>query len=310
MRRFTLLPVLLLLFSMGGIASAQDNVLDNRFEHHTTFVGDGVRIHYVIGGEGPPLLLLHGWPESWYLWHELMPDLANQYTVIAPDMPGYGDSSTPVCCYDFATVSGWLHELIEQLGYEEISIASHDLGAGVAYVYAATYPDEVSHLAVMDMIWPGLEIPDVGSDLLLTSWWWNFHLQEDIPEVLIPGNEEAYLRWFYSNLAYDPSAVSDNFVDVFATNLRKPGVLTSSLEYYRTYYENAEIIAELSQTQLPMPVLALGGERSAGDLSLISMQLVAENVTGGTIEGAGHWVIQEQPAVVLEELLTFLSEEG
>ena len=136
---------------MEGISFQIDNVT---FSHHTASV-NGIQMHYVIGGQGDPVVLLHGWPETWYAWHKIMPALAKNYTVIAPDLRGLGDSSKPPTGYDGKTVAEDIHQLVTQLGFNSIFLVGHDIGAWVAYPYAAEHPTEVKKLVVMDVTIPG-----------------------------------------------------------------------------------------------------------------------------------------------------------
>src|ERR687890_2168502 len=176
-----------------------DNVT---FSHHTASV-NGIQMHYVIGGQGDPVVLLHGWPETWYAWHRVMPALAKNYTVIAPDLRGLGDSSKPLTGYDGKTLAEDIHQLVTQLGFKTIFLVGHDIGTQVAYSYAATYPTQVKRLVVMDLTIPGFEPPGMKP-----IWWRSFHETPDVPEALVQGKEMIYLSWFYRNLAYNPSAIT------------------------------------------------------------------------------------------------------
>ena len=184
-----------------GISFQIDNMT---FSHHTASV-NGIQLHYVIGGHGDPVVLLHGWPETWYEWHNVMPALAKNYTVIAPDLPGLGDSSKPLTGYDGKAVAEDIHQLVTQLGFKTIFLVAHDIGTQVAYSYAAAHPAEVKKLVVMDFTIPGFAPTGPAKPGL---WWPSFHQTPDIPEALVQGKEMIYLSWFYHNLAYNP--VCDN----------------------------------------------------------------------------------------------------
>src|SRR6478672_7934290 len=178
---------------LDGISFQLGNVT---FSHDTASV-NGIKLHYVIGGHGPPVVLLHGWPETWYAWHKVMPALAKNYSVIAPDLRGLGDSSKPTTGYDGKTVAEDIHQLVTKLGYKTIFLVGHDIGTQVAYSYAAAHPTEVKKLAVMDFTIPGFGPP--GRPPL---WWGIFHQIPDVPEALVQGKELIYLSWFYRGLAY------------------------------------------------------------------------------------------------------------
>ena len=177
--------------------------MDNMtFSHHTTSL-NGIKLHYVIGGHGSPVVLLHGWPETWYAWHTIMPSLAKNYTVIAPDPRGLGDSSKPTTGYDGKTVAEDTHQLVTKLGYKTIFLVGHDIGTQIAYSYASAHPTEVKKLAVMELTIPGFAPP--GRPPI---WWAIFHQTPDVPEALVRGKEMMYLSWFYHGLTYNP--VYDN----------------------------------------------------------------------------------------------------
>ena len=162
----------------NGMSFQMDNMT---FSHHTTSVND-IKLHYVIGGHGDPVVLLHGWPETWYEWHLVMPALAKNYTVIAPDLRGLGDSSKPPTGYDGKTVAEDIHQLVTQLGFKTIFLVGHDIGTQVAYSYTAAHPTEVKRLAVME-----LTIPGFAPAGRMPLWWVIFHQTPDVPEALVQG---------------------------------------------------------------------------------------------------------------------------
>ena len=170
---------------LNGISLQIDNVT---FSHHTVPV-NGIQIHYVIGGHGDPVVLLHGWPETWYSWHKVMPALAKNYTVIAPDLRGLGDSSKPLTGYDGNTLAEDIHQLVTKLGFKTIFLVGHDIGTQVAYSYAAVHPTEVRKLVVMELTIPGF-VPAGRMPL----WWAVFHQTPDVPEALVAGNEMTIYR--------------------------------------------------------------------------------------------------------------------
>jgi hypothetical protein len=185
-----------------------DNVT---FSHHTASVNE-IQMHYVIGGRGDPVVLLHGWPQTWYEWHKVMPALAKNYTVIAPDLRGLGDSSKPETGYDGNTTAEDIYQLVSQLGVnEKIYLVGHDVGAQTAYSYAAAHPINVSKLVIMDYIFPGFYPPNLEG---VCCWWFSFHQTPNIPELLTAGNERKYLSWFYRGLAYNPEAITEADIDI------------------------------------------------------------------------------------------------
>jgi pimeloyl-ACP methyl ester carboxylesterase len=292
---------------MDGNSFEIDNVT---FSHHTTSV-NGIQLHYVIGGQGDPLVLLHGWPETWYAWHKVMPALAKNYTVIAPDLRGLGDSSKPTSGYDGNTTAEDIYQLISQLGFSKIFLVAHDVGAQTAYSYAAGHPSNVSRLVIMDAVFPGFFPPNFEG----VCWWCSFHQTRDIPELLTAGNERDYLSWHYRGLAYNREAIAEADIDTYVRSYSAPGGMRAGFEYYRAFPMNAEQNKALSETKLQIPVLAIGGDiypvlggDLPGNLTLNSTQALAANVTGITVPLSGHYIAEEQPQFVTELLTKFFSE--
>jgi pimeloyl-ACP methyl ester carboxylesterase len=273
--------------------------------HGSAYV-NGVKLHYVRAGEGPPLLLLHGWPQTWYEWREVIPPLAEEYTVIAPDLRGMGDSGKPREGYDKRTVADDTRELVHELGFEEVAVVGHDWGMPTAYAYAARYREEVQALGVMEAMLPGVR----EDDKLGMLWHVRFHQVRDLPERLVSGNEETYLKWFYREGAYDPSAIDREALAEYVRAYSAPGGLRGGFEYYRAYDEDAEHNKEHTEEDLEMPVLALGGEASFGSMPVEDMEAVATDVDGEVVERAGHWIPEERPDYLVERLRGFLDEAG
>jgi pimeloyl-ACP methyl ester carboxylesterase len=280
-----------------------DNVT---FSHHLASV-NGIQLHYVTGGQGDPIVLLHGWPETWFEWRHIMPSLAKNYTVITPDLRGLGDSSKPLTGYDGKTVAEDIHQLVTQLGFKTIFLVGHDIGTQVAYSYAAAHPTEVKRLVVMDLTIPGFEPPG-----MMPIWWRSFHETPDVPEVLVEGKEMIYLSWFYRNLAYNPSAITQTDINEFVSHYSAPGGMHAGFEYYRAFQEDAIQNMNYSKTNLTMPVLALGAgyiPTFGGNITMPSivygMQQLAQNVTGVTVPNSGHWIPEERPDFVIKMLNNF-----
>jgi pimeloyl-ACP methyl ester carboxylesterase len=276
------------------------------FTHHTARLSD-VALHYVRGGSGRPVVLLHGWSQTWYEWRHVMPVLAEHYTVIAPDLRGLGDSTKPLTGYDKRTVAGDIHELVGQLGLGDVALVGHDHGAAVAYAYAARHRAEVTRLAFLEMLLMG-----AGGELGLDHsqgqglWHLSFHAcSGEVGEALIRGRERMYLNWFYGTFAYDRSAIDDESLDEYVRCYSAPGGLR--LEYYRAFFEDAAHVKESMQQKLTIPVLALGGDSCLGSLPGDSMQALAQHVQAAVIPRCGHFIPDERPDALLEHLLPFLA---
>jgi pimeloyl-ACP methyl ester carboxylesterase len=294
-----------------GNQTSQSFQIDNvTFTHHTESV-NGIQLHYVTGGHGDPVVLLHGWPETWYEWRHVMPALAKNYTVIAPDLRGLGDSSKPPTGYDGKTAAEDIHQLVSQLGFKTIFLVGHDIGTQVAYSYAAAHRMEVKKLAVMDLTIPGFA--PAGK---MPVWWFLFHQVPDLPENLTKGKELLYLSWFYNHLALNRSAITQANINEFVRHYSAPGSMHAGFEYYRAFPQDAIQNANYSKTKLTMPVLALGAANIpalGGNITMPSivygMQQLAQNVKGITVPNSGHFIPEEQPGFVVKQLANFFREK-
>ena len=178
------------------------------YTHHKTTV-NGIQLHYVIGGEkGDPIVLLHGWPQTWYEWRHIIPQLiANNFTVIAPDLRGLGDSEKPQTGYDKKTIAEDIYQLVKKLGYSKIYLVAHDWGGPVAYSYAAAHPQDVNKMVILDTSVPGFGL-EKAENFSKRIWHFSFHAVRDLPEKLIEGKEDTYLNWFYDYWSYNQSAIT------------------------------------------------------------------------------------------------------
>jgi len=279
---------------------------DRGMQHHHADLGN-VRLHYVTAGSGFPVVLLHGWPQSWYEWRLVMPGLAERFRVIAPDLRGLGDSSRPADGYDKKTVGADIWRLVHDvLGISEFYLAGHDWGGPTAYAVAVAHPDAVRKLAVLDVTIPGDGSPNMSQGG--RRWHHAFHQTLDLPEALIAGREDIYLRWFYCNYGARSDAIPDADIAEYLRVYRQPGALEAGFSYYRAIPRDiADNAATAAAFKLPMPVLALGGDRSWGrGMEVVeSLRRLADDVQGGVVENCGHWMPEEQPMELLKRLLAF-----
>lgn len=276
--------------------------------HHYEDLGD-VKIHYVVAGSGPVVVLIHGWPQTWYTWRHLIHDLAKDYTVIAPDLRGLGDSSRPELGYDKKTVAGDIWTVISEINnINRFHLVGHDWGGAVAYALASEHPDAVVTLSILDVVIPK------GSSARFSQggkrWHHAFHLTPDLPEALTQGREELYLRWFFQNFGATPNAISEEDAAEYIRCYSRPGRMQAGFEYYRALPMDIQD-NELNPV-LTMPVLALGGAESWGRRQEVfdSLSELAGDVTGGVIEGAGHWIPEEQPEVLAQKLRAFFESKS
>lgn len=280
------------------------------FTHHTATVRDDMRLHYVSGGQGEPVVLLHGCPETWYSWRRVMPALAEQYTVIAPDLGGLGDSSKLKGPYTKRDAAEDIYKLVRQLGFERIYLVGTDWGCAVAYAYAANHSENVRQLALMECPLPGLgaeEFMDTSKPGAI--WHFAFHMVPDLPEAIIAGKERTYLTWFYKTLSYNPAAITEEDIDEYVRCYSAPGALRSWSEYYRSFFQDAQDNRESAKTKLKMPVLTVGGDQSLGDHLEKMSPAFAEKIHSVKLENCGHWLAEERPEELIQHLLTFLGEK-
>jgi pimeloyl-ACP methyl ester carboxylesterase len=279
---------------------------DQTFVHHTANIND-IQLHYVIGGSGDPVVLLHGWPTTWYEWRKIMPTLAEHYTVIAPDLRGMGDSDKPENGYDGQNLAEDIYQLVHFLGYERIFLVGHDLGAIPAYAYAAAHPNDVRRLAILDMVLPGFGLEEFVQER--NPMHFSFHETGDLALALTTGRERIYLSYIYQRDSFQKTAIADTDIDEYVRCYSAPNGMRGGFAHYwslsQTSQQNRDRVA---QGLLPMPVLAIGAEQSLGDLTLRSMQQVATTVRGEIIQQCGHYISEEQPEQLAEHLLTFFAE--
>ena len=282
--------------------------MTEKFQHDFADLGD-VRLHYVTAGQGPAVLLLHGWPQTWYMWRDVIPGLAENYFVIAPDLRGLGDSSRPVAGYDKKTLAQDVWRLVHNvLGRDELFVVGHDWGGPTAFAVAAQHRDAVKRLAIFDV-----PVPGDGTPVMFASRWHHgLHWELDFPEALTAGREDIYLGFFYRNWGGRPDDISAAAQSEYVRAYRQPGAMRAGFNLYRaTPQDVADNQVFLSEGKLKMPVLCYGGAlgRGRGPLAMESWRRVAEDVRGGVIEDCGHWIPEERPQWVVEQLLAFFGEE-
>lgn len=283
------------------------------FSHRFATV-EGIRLHHVSGGKegGDVVVLLAGFPESWFAWRKVMPLLAPDYQVLALDLPGQGDSDRPDGGYDTQTLARRVHGLLQQLGIERYCLAAHDVGAWVAYPHAALFGHEVRRLALLDAGIPGITLPDAlptAPERTWRTWHFAFHAIPDLPETLITGREREYLDWFLRRKTANPDTFSDADIDEYLRTFTQEGGLRAGLAYYRAAALSAQQNRELcAQGQLKMPVLALGSDQGSILDMATPLRAFAEEVHGGTLANCGHFLPEEQPEAVARELTAFFGQ--
>ena len=265
---------------------------------------EGVKLHYLMTGGGAPVLLLHGYAETSRMWKPIMPLLGERLTVIAPDLPGIGDSSIPADGLDMKTAAIRIHALVRSLGMQKVEVVGHDIGLMVAYAYAAMYPAETTKLVVMDAFLPGV---DGWEAIYNNPGIWHFRFNGATPEALVHGRERTYFEYFWNDLAADktrslPEADRKAYVAAYA----RPGRMHAGWAYFVSFQKAAKDFAELSRVKLAMPVLSIGGQKSLGEALGQQMRLVASDVTVVVLPDTGHWILEERPKETTASLAKFL----
>lgn len=265
---------------------------------------EGVQLHYLAAGHGPTVILLHGYAETSRMWRPIIPLLAEKFTVIAPDLPGIGESAIPSDKIDMLSSAIRIHKLVRSLGVEKAGVIGHDIGLMVAYAYAAQFPAETEKLAVMDAFLPGV----AGWEAIYNNpQVWHFRFNGPTPEALVQGRERIYFEHFWNDFAADRShSIPEADRKAYAEAYSGPGRMRAAWAYFASWPQLAKDFAQLSRTKLTMPVLSIGGEKSLGNLLAEQMNLVATDVTVVVLKDTGHWILEEKPKETTEALVKFL----
>jgi pimeloyl-ACP methyl ester carboxylesterase len=302
-RTLTLAVFGLLLLSTGFPTQACADVQDETIVSHTAEI-DGARLHYMTAGHGTPLILLHGYAETSLMWKPIIPALAKRFTVIAPDLPGIGESDIPADGLDMKSAAIRIHDLAKSLGVQKADVVGHDIGLMVAYAYAAQFPTEVTKLVLMDAFLPGVE----GWEAVYNNpAIWHFRFNGPTPEALVQGRERTYFDYFWNDFAADKThSIPEADRKAYAAAYARPGRMHAGWAYFVSFLQAAKDFAQLSQTKLTMPVLAIGGDKSLGEVLGQQVKLVATDATVVVLKNTGHWVLEENPKETTEELQNFL----
>ncbi|MEV0065578.1 alpha/beta hydrolase [Amycolatopsis sp. NPDC050768] len=281
-----------------------------RLESSMAQVGD-LRMHYLRGGDGPPVFLLHGWPQTSHCWHRVAGPLAETHTVIAPDLRGYGRTDKPRGGYDKRTMAADLAQLAEQLGFDRLAVVGHDRGGRVGHRWALDRPEQVERLAVLDIaptreMWKRLD-----SDVAKGYWHWLFHLQPDLPELLAGSNIAAYLGYFFERWTFQRQGLPAEDVDEYVRAFSAPGALRAGFDDYRASFPDDATLDDAdfaAGKRLTQPLLAMWGQAGLlGKLPTLDIwRDYADNVTGVGLDNCGHFLPEEQPEVVVSHLREFL----
>ena len=265
---------------------------------------EGKKLQYLTAGEGPAVILLHGYTQTSRMWRPLIEKLKDKFTVVAPDLPGIGDSDVPKNGSDMKTAAVRVHALAKSLGITNARVVGHDIGLMVAYAYAAQFPAEVEKLVVMDAFLPGVSGWELAYNDPNT---WHFRFNGPTPEALVKGREKTYFAYFWNDLAADskrslPTADRNAYVAAYS----RPGRMRAGWAYFAAWPETANDFAQMAKTKLTMPVLSIAGEKASAAILGPQMKLVATNVTVKNLNETGHWLMEERPEETMKALTAFL----
>ena len=293
----------LFLLPAGFSPKAHANASDEAVASRTAEI-NGLKLHYMTAGRGMPLILLHGYAETSLMWKPIIPVLAERFTVIAPDLPGIGDSDIPTDGLDMKSAAIRIHHLAKSLGVQKAEVVGHDIGLMVAYAYAAQFQAEVTKLVLMDAFLPGVE----GWEAVYNNPnIWHFRFNGPTPEALVQGRERTYFAYFWNDLAADQTrSIPEADREAYIAAYSRPGRMHAGWAYFVSFLQAAKDFAQLSKTKLSMPVLSIGGEKSLGEALGRQTKLVATDVTVIVLKDTGHWVLEERPKETTEALQKFL----
>jgi pimeloyl-ACP methyl ester carboxylesterase len=267
---------------------------------------DGIKIHYLTAGRGPFVILIHGYAQASRMWRPLIPRLTDTFTVIAPDLPGIGDSDIPKNedGLDMKTAAIRIHALAKSLGISKARVVGHDIGLMVAYAYAAQFPSEVEKLVVMDAFLPGVPGWELAYD---SPNFWHFRFHGPTPEALVQGREKIYFAYFWNDLAADGThSLPEADRAAYVADYSRPGRMRAGWAYFASWPDTAKDFAQLAKTQLTMPVLSIAGEKASAAILGPQMKRVATDVKVIELKGSGHWLMEERPKETMDALVKFL----
>src|SRR3984893_16141041 len=292
------------LFAVAATCSHAQPSLPSSFQAKTIHSPEGADIFVRWGGSGPVVVLIHGYAENSDPWAPLAADLMKDHTVAVPALRGIGRSSKPADGYDKKTQAKDIRAVVTALGYDKTSVVAHDMGNMVAYAYAATYPDKVERLVVMDAPIPGI---DPWNEILLNPGVWHFNFHGPDAERLVAGRERIYFDRIWNDFTGDPGKPDEATRNFFTATYAQPGGMRAGFAQFAAFSQDAKDNKAFEQTKLTMPVMAVGGEKSFGALQAVIMRHVATNVQEEVVAGSGHWLMEERPAYTVALIRKFLN---
>jgi pimeloyl-ACP methyl ester carboxylesterase len=296
-----------MIFAKPALETAMHDLRED-FQHHRAN-NKGVSIHAVSCGSGSPIVLIHGFPQHWWMWRGMMQRLAKHgYRTIAIDQRGMGGSDIPQVDYDKRTLAGDVVAVLDSLGVKRAPVIGYDHGGGTALALAFEHSERVEKLVTIEYAPPGF-----GYEIGLTAapgnvnWQLAFFTQPDVAVQFIAGKELELLSWYFWHWAYNPDAVDQGDFEIYVCQLQKPGALRGGFMHFASVFEDAILFKQWAEREeLSMPTLGIGGEVAAGPYGEMSLKALASDVRGTVIPSAGHWIVDEQPGLLADALLNFI----
>jgi pimeloyl-ACP methyl ester carboxylesterase len=299
----------------AALRQIQESLMATSIQHHR-IDANGVALHYAVAGQGRPLVLIHGFPQTWFQWRSIIERLGDEFRIIAPDLRGIGTAPGPATGYDKHTLADDIHAIVAaECGQAPIIVCGHDMGSFIAFAYAAKYRAAVDGLMLVDAPPPGTSLWAAGS-ASPRAWHIAFHAQIDVALMLVSGRERQYISQFIGSRIYDRAAISEDDIDVYAAAYSAPGALRAAFEMYRALlHEDPGLNRKaLAAGKLEMPVMLIGGSMTIPRSGLeAAVAEIAENGRAKVIERCGHWISEERPdelAACIRELASLTTSQS
>lgn len=265
---------------------------------------NGIRLHYVTVGSGPAVILLHGWPQTWFAWRAVMERLSRNFTLIAPDLRGVGLSERPPMGYDKRTLAADIRALITQVAGGRAHVVGHDMGGKSAYMLAQLHPESIDKLVLVDCLVPGTENMDTARG---GAWHYGFHMAPEIPEMLTEGREREYISAQIRAWSFKKDAIDEGAISEFARHYASPGGMTAGFAYYRALHGDAELAASFQAMKIEIPILTIAGRHGVGTKLSDALRDRTSNLTAVIAEDSGHFVAEETPDFFCDHVERFFS---
>ncbi|HEY0298207.1 MAG TPA: alpha/beta hydrolase [Arachidicoccus sp.] len=278
----------------------------SNFTNHYTDV-NGTKLHYIMGGQGEPLILIPGYPETWWAYHKVIPILAKKYRVIVVEMRGMGSSEKPIGGYEKKNMAKDIYELVKKLGFEKVHIGGHDIGAHVAFSFAANHSETTSKLIVLDTPHPNAGmyhlpmLPILGANYLY-PWWLAFNQVKELPEQILEGRMDIVIEWLFKNLMQDEKSISDFDKAVYISAYNSKDAIRASNAWYQAFPQDIE--DSKTYSKLTMPVIGIGG--SGYEMLQMSLPNTATDLQLKNVQESGHFILIEKPNETSKLIIDFL----